>query len=183
MYNSEQFLKYSKQYLQAEISDESITQVRDVKLISKTSQRLKDMQQLMSLATQAVIEWLVSILPTSRVERKEFGFPDIIVYDDYDRRIGYEVRVIRSQLPITATLRDAAYRAYFEINENRLEDVTIVIVLDDSERLEEVTRSLHRYHDLNLGPRVKFLIGLLEMQEETSSLVFRPIENIVPKIL
>lgn len=175
MYNSEQFLQYSKQYLQADISEESIAQVREVKLI-RTQRNFEFIQQFAFMAEQAVFEWLVSLYSNSKIERNQYGFPDFIVYDNENsRRIGYEVKVIREPRNISMRLRENAYRAYYELKEKKLNDITIVFALENLEGLDEAIRYSQRLKEM--PPDVKILFGLLETQGDSSTATFKPVAD------
>lgn len=175
MYNSEQFLQYSKQYLQADISEESIAQVREVKLL-REHRSLGLMQQYVFLAEQAVFEWLVSMYPHAQIERNQYGFPDFIVYDkENGRRIGYEVKVIRDPRSISIRLRDAAYRAYYELKEKKLDDITIIFALENLEGVDEAVHFSRRLKEM--PPDVKIFFGLLDVQEDFSAAIFKPVAD------
>jgi len=175
MYNAEQFLKYSKQYVQAEVSDESINQVREVRLTRASNRSFKDMQQFASVAEEAMLEWLESCYPSSRIERNKFGFPDFIVYEKDNHRSGFELKVFRDPRSFLMRVRDTVYRGYYEINEGRLDNVTFVFATETTEVLEEAIRISNRQKDL--PSKVRILFGLLETQEETSLVVFKPVAD------
>jgi hypothetical protein len=174
MYNSEQFLKYSKEYLQAEVSEESISQVREVRLIRTVPRSVEDLQRFAFQAEEAVFEWLVSQHPASRVEKNRMGFPDFILYNDEGQGTGFEVKVLRDPRHVLLRLKDTTYRAYYEINERGLQGVTIVIVMETIEGLDEAVRLSRRHRDLPAN--VKILFGLIETREDESEPpTFRPI--------
>lgn len=174
MYNSEQFLKYSKQYLQADVSDESISQVREIRLIRTSSQSISDMQQFAFAAEEALLEWLMSRFPSSKIERNRIGFPDFIVYDD-GKSIGYELKVFRHPRSIFMRLRDTAYRAYYEINEGKLDSFVLVFAMENAEAIEEAIRIINRQK--NIPSNVKIMFGVIETNDETSQAVFKQIKD------
>jgi hypothetical protein len=173
MYNSEQYLKYSKQYLQAEVSEESISQIREVRRIPPMPTRpTEDMRRFGAAAEEAVHEWLMSLNPGSRIERNHSGFPDFIVYEG-DRANGFELKVIRDARFFLMRLKESAYRAYYEINERRLDSVTIILAMETVEGLDEAFRFSRRRRDWPVN--VKILFGLLETQDESPGVAFRPV--------
>jgi hypothetical protein len=180
MYNSEQFLKYSKEYLKAEVSDESISQVREIRLTRTPPQSLADIQRFAYAAEEALFEWLISRYPSSRVERNKFGFPDFIVHEDDGRNIGYELKVLRDARHIFIRFRETAYRAYYEINEERLDDFVVVLVIENTKVVEEAIRIYKRQK--NLPSNVKIMFGVLEIQEENSQFVFKPIKDFTSQL-
>ncbi len=176
MYNSEQFLKYSKQYLQAEVSDESISQVREIRLTRSSPRSFEDIRRFAYEAEEAVFEWLRSLHPSSQIERNKFGFPDFIVYNEDNQRIGYELKAFREPRAIMMRLREIVYRAYYEINEGRLDSVVVLFALENIEAIDEAIRICNRQKDL--PSNIKIMFGVLETQEDTSQVVFKPIGNL-----
>lgn len=173
MYNSEQFLQYSKQYLQAEVSDESISQVREIRMFRTSARSFEDMQRFVSAAEEAVFEWLTAQHPASKIEINKYGFPDFVVSDETTLPAGYELKVFRDPRQAIFRLREAAYRAYYEVSERRLSSITIIVAMETIEALEEAVRSSQRQK--TFPQNVRFLFGLLETDEETSKIVFRPV--------
>ncbi len=175
MYNSEQFLQYSKQYLQTEVSDESISQVREVRRTLISNRPFEDIQRFAFAAEEALFEWLESRYPSSRIERNKVGFPDFVVYEEDNHGSGFEMKVFHEPRSVLIRLREIIYRGYYEINEGRLDNITIVFAADTIEVLQEAIRISGRQKDL--PSKVKMLFGLLETQEETSRMVFKPVAD------
>lgn len=174
MYNSEQFLQYSKQYLQAEVSEESISQVREARLTRVPPRPIEDTQRLFVAAEEALGEWLALRFPSAEIRKNQIGFPDFVVYVD-NHQTGFELKVFRDPRFLTMRLRETLYRAYYEINEGRFEGITIVIAMETIEALEEAIRFYRRQKDFPSTVRVLF--GVLEPQDEPNRFVFRQIED------
>lgn len=175
MYNSEQFLQYSKQYLQADVSDESINQVREVRLTRMSNRSFGDMQRFAFVAEEAVFTWLISRYPSARIEKNAIGFPDFIAYEEDSRKTGFELKVFREPRSILMRLRETIYRSYYEINEKRLDSITIIFATETIESLDEAIRFSRRHKEF--PPNVGILFGLLEFQGEDSRLVFKPVTD------
>lgn len=171
MYNSEQFLQFSKQYLQADISDESITQVRDIKL-TKVGSGFETIQQFAFTAEQAVFEWLISQHPSYEIEHTQMGFPDFKVFDG-DRRLGYEVKIFRDPRHILPRVRETIYRAHYEVAEKRFDEMTIVFVHENLEGIEEAVSLFQRHRDL--PQNVRILFGILINYEDSRMPTFEPV--------
>lgn len=174
MYNSEQFLQFSKQYLKADVSDESINQVREIRLTSTSRLSFADMQRFAFTAEEAVFEWLQSRYPSSQIMPNRIGFPDFIVCEEHNHKIGFEVKVLRDPRILLMRLRDTAYRAYYEINEGSLDNFFIVLVMENAEMMEEALKIYHRQK--NLPSNVGIIFGILETREEDSRMVFLPVK-------
>jgi PIN like domain len=81
----------------------------------------------------AVYNWLVRNNPTYKVIENR-GFPDFII--DKDGALsGYEVRTLRTFSPraIQPQVINALLRGYVEVNEGRLQDFSIILVLPQEE--------------------------------------------------
>lgn len=175
MYNSEQFLQYSKQYLQAEVSEESISQVREVRLTRFSNRSYEDIQRFAFAAEEALFQWLESRYPSSRIERNKFGFPDFVVYEEDNHGSGFEMKVLREPRTVLMRLRETAYRGYYEVNEGKLDNITIVFAAETIDVLDEAIRISHRQKDL--PSRVNLLFGLLETEEDTLRVMFKPVAD------
>jgi hypothetical protein len=136
MYNSEQFLRYSKQYLNTSVTDESISQVREVaKDIRRTeSERyslISQISQFERIAEQAVFRWLKKRYHHLLIRENDRSFPDYVVCDpESGKNLGFEVRTI-PHLPthrFLMQLIDQQYRGYYEVRQGSLEEITFVCV-------------------------------------------------------
>lgn len=94
MYNSEQFLKWSRRYLQSEFSDDLIAQVQDIKQVFSSAGGDSDLVRAPGQAIEhAVIVWLMSAHPGSVIvggdSTDEFDF---VHFNERDERTGYIVK-------------------------------------------------------------------------------------------
>jgi hypothetical protein len=178
IYNSDQFMKFSKEYLGADISDESIDQVRDVKSSGRVNTDFGDWQQFGYSAEQAVGEWLDSVFPSSRIEKTHVGFPDFVVYDsESGRKLGFEIKTIRNPRMMSIRLREPAYRAYYEIKEKGFDEITIIFVVEGHEDLDEAMLRIGSRKDV--PPNVGVLFGLIESHDDPPQVVFKPVSELV----
>ena len=90
IYNSTDFMKYSKEYLKTSVSEESIEQVR--KISSQQRQVVPSKWgRMRPMAEASVGNWLTAIFPTNVKIEHGRNWPDFIVYSDYEGILGFEV--------------------------------------------------------------------------------------------
>ncbi|BBD60877.1 hypothetical protein NIES2109_36770 [Nostoc sp. HK-01] len=169
MYNSEQFLRYSKEFLNTNVTDESISQVGEIATESeiKFSNRYSVMRKLEYLACKYVLAWLKNRYYNSIVVENERRFPDYIVHDSKSgKSLGFEVKLSRDPYATKFILRDQQYRGYYEIKEGSLDEITFVFVTLDEETASKMLQILQR-NSIQLPPGVSLIIGLLNLENET----------------
>ena len=167
MYNSEQFLKYSKDYLNTQVTDESISQIREVTKESSLIMRQKNIEfrKFESIAMRAVLRWLSKAFPTAMIDEND-RFPDYIVSDpESGRNLGFEVKMAMHLLHLELIFRGQKSSGYSEINNGYLDEITFVFVMPDGEKLERGIQYFERNkNQLPLG--VKFLLGTVNTEGE-----------------
>ena len=167
MYNSEQFLKYSKDYLNTQVTDESISQVREVTRESRvpTIQNPNEFRRVSSIAMRAVFRWLSKKFPKQMIRENE-RFPDYVVSDpDSGRNLGFEVKITRDPRNLQMILRDQQYRGYHEVKEGYLDEITFVFVMQDQEALDKAIQIFERRMN-QLPSGVKLLLGIANTESE-----------------
>lgn len=175
MYNSEQFLELSKKYLEAEISDESITQIRDVKNTS-----LHPFPALMQFGTRvekAVFGWLNSVYPNAHsVAQMVGGDIDLIFVDgDTNRRIGFCVKYIKDIMSLLPHLKEMLFRLSFEGSSDGLEEVTLVLATENEELLGGTINFLKSL--LDAPSDVYVVVGRLSCLADPNGSTFTPISG------
>lgn len=141
MYNSERFMQYAKEYLSAQIKEESISQVRDIARSAAVNR--SSLFSLGEAAEKAVQVWLQESHPDGTINYSFRGFPDFTCFDS-DIRIGYEVKLARAHGPLIVhpRFRDVLYRGYHEVNEGKLDKFVLVLVLDEPDSVDIAHRQL-----------------------------------------
>lgn len=163
MYKPEGFLTYSKEFLQSDISNEAIQEVRDVSRIrTEDARRPIDIMHRAERAERAVYTWLIKYY--GQVDENHGQYPDFTVKLT-ERRIGFEVKTLfHPRIPGTR-FREFVYQAQYKSTEGGLDSVTIVFVTDsDSNARKLMTRYSSKWRD-NLPTTVTILIGVLDVDE------------------
>ena len=157
MYNPEGFLKFAKQFLKAPVSDETLKEVRDV---SKTrvlrDANFRDLRESAQRAEQAVLLWLEGRF--DRVQENRLGFPDFVAERD-GKTFGFEVKMVPNPRMVIHRLREIVYRAYYEINESRLSEITIVWVVGSHLEADELKQALYRPVIDQMPDALRMIIG------------------------
>lgn len=142
MYNSARFLKYAKEFLGAEINQETINQVKEISELQKskpsgfllTHNRIEQIELF-------VYKWLQSRFDGYEIIQNE-RFPDFVVIKE-NQRIAYEVKYVRDARYIFMRWRDVGYRAFYEVSQGKYDVFYVAFVIDhvaNSESQREIQR-------------------------------------------
>jgi len=175
IYNTESFLNYANEQLNAQITKEAIEEVREVsyarQIISKSS---KNIIHIARSVERNVFEWLS--LKYSHVEENRKGFPDFISYNSEGKQ-GFEVKLVRDSRNIFHHLNNILHRAYYIMQEEDFEEITIIFVLLEIDLIERILHTIQKRISDFKG-NIKILVGLTHFDEETGeSYGFDPIEE------
>jgi hypothetical protein len=174
MYSSDQFVEHAKQYAKAQISSESISEIKNVSQ-APNPERLTVSHSGMhhfSLASAPSVGSVkyrpeisdfrlieAEVLQWLRRERgdaipNEHGFPDFIL-DTSTGLHGYEVKFLRhfDRMLVTPNIVNAMLRGYMELNEGRLSEFTLVLVIPDG--------ALHDIQSENSLHQLRYRFGRL----------------------
>ena len=155
IYNSEQFLRFSKEYLAAEVSEEFIQQVREV----AHYQLEWPLFIVPSVATAIVSDWIVRKYSGSTLDQTpREGFPDFIL--EYDgARIGFEVIIPSGLTSTIAFINTASALAQRTLESGSLVKIELVGVFRSRNQIDRVVRTL-RASSTRLPVNVGFTAGL-----------------------
>jgi len=172
MYNSEQFLRRASEFLKVQVPEESISQVRDIRVA--TVLRHEDFMRQRRMSESAVGEWLRTQFPNGNVVEDGRGFPDFTVtFDDPASALGFEVVSVRSPMSAMMRLRETAYRAYYEVAKGNYSGITLVVVIDDPEIADRIY-SFSKSDRMPDSDHIRCIIGLVDVESDGIP-EFRPI--------
>lgn len=146
MYNSERFLYFAKEYIQADIKEESIRQVEHVaefqRSLSKVvtySDKRDSVSPMMRgrISELAVGKWLKAKYPDLQIERDykhDAGFLDFIASDKKDKKplLGFEVKVFSSRRHPGRRLIDTLPRLNMLFDDFNLIKLYLIAVVDQA---------------------------------------------------
>src|SRR5262249_5745351 len=157
MYNPEGFLKFAKEFLKAPVSEETLKEVRDVSTTrSLREASFREFREVAQRAEQAGFLWLESRF--DKVHENRLGFPDFVAERD-GKTFGFEVKVVPHPRMLIHRLRETLYRAYYEINEGRLNEVTIVWIVGSRVEAQELKQALYRVPSDQMPNTLRMIIG------------------------
>ena len=161
MYNPEGFLKFSKEYLETKVSEETLKEVREISIERTINKRHyhRWIREQIERAELAVFVWLKSQF--KRVEGRHNGFPDFIAEND-GRRFGFEVKTPSRPDSLKTLLRDVAYQAYYELNEGNLHEITVVWVVYDQSQLDQFKSALRQVAMEKMPAMLRMVLGIIE---------------------
>ena len=175
IYNTESFLSFANEQLNAKVAKEAIEEVREVsyarRIMSRSS---KSFINIARSVERNVFEWLS--LQYNNLEENQRGFPDLVSYDG-DQKQGFEIKVIRDARSAQYRLLETLHRAYYAMQKESYDEMTIVLVLLESESIDRVFHSIHRKISEFKG-NLKILIGRSHFDEESGvTYGFEPLEE------
>ncbi len=163
MYGSGQFLKYSKEYLKSEASEETIDAVR----VLSSRGTLDDLRALSFVAEDAVSNWLTRAYPDCYVVHNKLGWPDLLANESGGRRIGVDVIIVRSPMAVQRLL-EKAYRAFHAIQQQEFDEFAVIAVVPDGESPRAIADRISRMKD-RIPEGVQIRLGQLVPSESSRS--------------
>jgi len=163
MYNPEGFLKYAKEFLKAQVSEETLKEVRDVS--STRSARnigFREFREMAIRAEQAFLLWLEGRFES--VQENRVGFPDFVAEREGET-FGFGVKVVQNPRMIIARVRDSIYRAYYELKESGFSEIAMVWIVSSPAEVEELKRMLARMTRDEMPDNLRMIIGVFDDPE------------------
>ena len=158
MYSPEQFLSHAKQMLKASISDETLTEVRDVSEdFSKVSQL--GMDELHASAKTAVENWISRSY--DYVVLSGYREPDFIIYKG-DKTIGAIVEPIHPKNLVAQVNRRLPLlqsQANYQLSSNELNAVIIVYACLNELHVEEATALIRKFFPVSSHSSIGVVVG------------------------
>ena len=164
VYNTESFLSYAKQQLNAQVTEKAIEEVKEIS--GERQERIvrsRMFRQMALSAEKAVYGWLSHKF--SHLEHNSsHSVPDIIGYQD-EHKYGFEVKLIRKPRSVMYGLQEMIYRSYYLLNEERFYEVAIIFVVLDEEAIHELEHWIRKRMSEVQG-NLRIIIGKAEYIED-----------------
>ena len=174
MYNPEGFLKYAKGFLKAQVSEETLKEVRDLSTTrSARDSGYREFWRIGMRAEQAVMLWLDGRFED--VKGNRHGYPDIVAERE-GRTFGFEVKVVQSPRMNTATVRKSVYQAYYNLKENGFSEIAIVWIVSSPTEVEELKHTLSRMVRDEMPDNLRMIIGVFD-DPEAGGVGFLPYDD------
>lgn len=174
MYNPEGFLKYAKEFLSAQVSEETLTEVRELSITRSTRDSAwREFRETMRRAEQAFLRWLMTRFEHAQENRR--GFPSFVAERE-GNTFGFDVKVLRGLQMISARVSESIYRAYYELKEGGFNEFAIVLIVGSPSEVERVKSTLSRMDRDDMPSNLRIIIGVFDYQESGED-EFHPYEE------
>lgn len=155
IYSPEGFLKYAKEQLKVEVTDDTIKEVREVSVANREQQaNIRSFQNLSISAENAVYKWL----------RKNYGsvsynpgFPDFIAYND-NQKYGFEVKLVHGLRMTERIINLYISRASFRLKEEEYYELSLVLVALNVQAINHLVNRL-RSRTIETDGNLRIIIG------------------------
>ncbi|WP_370209699.1 PIN domain-containing protein [Alloalcanivorax venustensis] len=176
VYNTESFLSFANEKLNAQVTEEAIEEVREVSVNRRAmAMRNVRMHELGISAEIAVYEWLSSSFQS--LEHNSIGFPDFVGYQN-ELKFGFEVKLLKRNKNIINRLNEDIYRAYHMLKEQNFHEFAIVLVVLEEDALHEVLHRIRRRLP-EMDGNLRIVVGKAEYDEEEGYVYgFTPYDDI-----
>jgi hypothetical protein len=163
MYSPESFLQYAREFLRAQVSDETLKEVRDISTTKSLGEkRFQNLIKMVSKAEDCVLQWLEPQFDS--VEHRRTGFPDFVAHRG-EETYGFEVKVVQLPGMIIHRLRESIYRSYYELKERGFTELAIICIVNNVSDVEEVKRIVRRQFRDEMSVNLRIIIGVLVNQD------------------
>lgn len=163
MYNPEGFLKYAKEFLKAQVSEETLKEVRDVSNTrSLRETNFREFREMAFRAEQSVLLWLENRFES--VQQNHPGFPDFVA-ERNGRTFGFEVKIAQNPRMVVHRIREMIYRAYYELKEGGFSEIAIVWIVSNPLDIEQLRRTLARTAREEMPENLRIIIGIFDDPE------------------
>ncbi|WP_241151844.1 PIN-like domain-containing protein, partial [Pseudomonas viridiflava] len=158
MYKPEGFLKYANEFLHAEISQETLTEVHDVSLENKLKfLTIEEMHSQDVQALASVLSWVEGKYDLAFFNDEEF--PDIFGLTDIEFH-GYKVNLFRGRSP--ALYRDILLKSVGAMAKQAMSSLTIVFIARTAGEARMVMNALERVSNVNAPDNLYICIGSID---------------------
>lgn len=173
MYSPEGFLKYAKDVLQADISEDALQEVRSVSRDHASIDLSYNSTRFAIIAQEAIEKWLVEKYGSIEVSN---SLPVDYLVTKAERRIGFDVRVLTGVMTSYKYFKDVVLAVDRKAKANKLDQVEILLAIPD-ESLAQLAQSLC-FHLMagNLDVAVSIQVGLLDLARGLDNSTFIPTE-------
>ncbi|PBP86333.1 hypothetical protein CCL16_14615 [Pseudomonas syringae] len=174
MYSPEQFLSHAKQMLKASVSDETLTEVRDIS-DDATIPFSIGMDEVHASAKAAVQNWVASIYTYEVLSG--YREPDFVVYKN-DKTVGIIVEPLPGKRLVAQILRRLPLlqsQASYQLTKHKLDAVIIAYACLDELDVEETIGLMRKHYSISSHASTGIIVGHFNSDAQE----FFPIEWIV----
>jgi len=155
MYNPEGFLKYAKTFLEVQVSENTLKEVRDVSKSANLRNSGFREFRVLARAKRAVMQWLLARF--SFVQENQRGFPDFIV-EEKGNTFGFEMTTAPIPEILINRLRETINRFYYELSGFSVR--TFVLVTNSPPEADELLIILRRAARNDMPDNLRLIVGV-----------------------
>jgi hypothetical protein len=163
-------LKYSSEYLSADVSKESIKQVQEISKVISDELAQIERRYTREDVEIAVLKWWKG--QGLDIEPNIWPFPDFIINDSGERKIGVEVKFSEFPSDLARQLRLETYELENIITKQRFSEIVYTLVVPDDRSL--YGELFHNIKTSKFPPKFRFILGLIKRNTDTGELIFTP---------
>lgn len=178
MYNSERFLDFAKTYLEIDVKQESIDQIKDISqvigsrnvILGRISSHSKEAEKV----EQAVFEWLKTLHSADQILTAPYADSPtdfLRISSSSGSKTGYGIWYIRFA-DVARSKFNQVYQAFYEISEGNLNEFIFIVVIDMENR-DRIDAVLKQINQPQIPDGVSFLPGIIALDEVDSSLAYK----------
>jgi hypothetical protein len=171
MYNSERFLTFAKEYLNAQVTEETINQVRDVAEATDLQASTHLGKNPAVITYQAVYKWLIASYSAEKVQVVIEPVPldFYVIREDLNARIGYTVKF--STLYSDHLLERIAKKSLKMIRKKSgIQALVTVLAFPNDREADKAIDGVNSY-PIESGTNLSFVVGVVKPHEASPRFV------------
>jgi hypothetical protein len=163
MYKPDGFLRYAKEFLKADISDETLSEVRDISQENKNKESAFQQSNTNEMGVlHSVMSWILQ--NHARVKRTFTSFPDFIALDS-DKKHAYDIQTFN---PDDYRFYRRTFRKLLnEPNLSTFDTVNIVYIAGNIDHAMKIMELIQKAIVSNMQDNLKFTIGTMDISDST----------------
>lgn len=175
IYNTENFLNFVNELLNAKVPEETIKEVREVSAIRHIrNAQAHNFRRLAISFEKAVHSWLNSIY--SYIEFNQRGFPDFIIYQGH-MKIGFEIKLVGNTRMVLPHLDDFVRHAFYVSQKEGFDEVNLILGFTSMEDIERISAIIQDKIS-TIEERFDVLIGLANYDEDIQDIYSFELYNV-----
>ncbi len=162
VYNTEGFLNFANEKLNAQVTEEAIEEVREVSdRRREIVMRNMRIHELIKSVEKEVYKWLSQSFHQLELNRN--GFPDFVGYRE-DLKFGFEIKLIRNPKNLMDSINAVLRRSYM-LKEQGFHELAIIFVVLEEEAIPEIIHRIHK-HLPEIDGNFRIIVGKADLDKD-----------------
>lgn len=177
IYSTEQFVSFSREYLETEVSDESIKQIREVSSTARPSVGSSAEKIPSDDLGRTIAQWLSGEFPLASTFAVGKSFPWFEVSDmESGRHIGVHVSELNIESEVLKMSRVLLNRSENLLRTPRFDSVILIFVFEDVDLVKKMTHYILSCFS-GKDPAINIILGTITIDFDDLEEVFEPIRR------